>query len=384
MEKGNFKASASVGEPSSVSKEELVPTSPQRENFVKKKKKKVDSGGVPPSLPKLSSKSTAKKPSTQRQLTTQGSGKSTPTESSAASVLSMPYQGEVAVNDPQMMQHIQSQMPANQSQMPANPQIRSNEIEMLLSGSPGYGPNYTSQSELIQQLLQQQPHHFHHQPHPEQQFRAEAESQLAARLLQQQQSQQQREHQSSLELLLRGQNHHPGQLTLEDTRRLLQHQSPNFAHLQQPHQHSIPSGLQESAQPDLSDTSNLQRILQLQQQHNPLVSQRSNLGSLLGLSTAADTGISASLLAQLRGGQVSAEPAGFSNLSSMQEFLAGGGNPHAHRHQLGGNLPGGFHQSSHNPLYAGNNQGGQPPDVTQSEAFALLQRAMRDRNNFHG
>jgi len=394
MEKGNFKSgpvtiASGSGEPSPAPKAKEESLKSPRQKLLKKKKKGAG-GGVPPSLPKLGSKSMVKKTVAQNQAAVKRSRSATPTESA------IPIPHDVLMQQEEMVPRNEAQL-HYQNQMSANPPMHSNELERILAGNPSYGgPNYASQTELIQHLLQQQQQqqpYLHHQSHPDHQYIADAESHLAARLLQQQQQQaQQRDQQSSLELFLRGQNSQQG-LALEDTRRLLQQQSQNYPHLQP--QHGMPSGLQETAAaaPDLSDTSNIRRFLQLQQQHNPLTNQRSNLGSLLGLSSAADTGISASLLAQLRGGQpqqAAPEPSGFGNIPNVQGFLGGGQQhqhqaQHQHQHQLGGQLPGGLH-SSHNPMYhhtgSGASAGGQP-DVTQSEAFALLQRAMqRDRNNF--
>jgi hypothetical protein len=431
MEKGSFKSGSGNSIPGgdSASNEESQST-PRRDKLMTKKKKKT---GVPPSLPKLSAKMTSKKlpshpaasPTADIALPSTGiatSATSSVTSGQADPQDILPQQDEMARNEHQLLlQHYQQQHAHHQrliadaeSHLAAsglslrNPVMHSNELaDRLLASNPSFAPSDTAQSELIQHLLQQQQQQqqshqqHHHQPHQEPQH--------ALHHLQQ------HETQSSIERFLRGQNvqgdlHHP-HLTLEDTRRLLQQQSQNHhgllshlvpssqlldhhAHLQ--NQSSISSGLQhDGAVSDLSDGTSLQRLLQLHQQHNPVTSQRSQLGSLLGLSSSAGTGISASLLAQLEsgfggGGPSAAEPpaSSLAALSNMQGLLGGGVGPGlgAHHHNQGSNLTGGF-QSGHNSLYhhGGSSSGGQSEtaNVSHAEAFALLQRAMQhDRNSY--
>lgn len=122
------------------------------------------------------------------------------------------------------------------------------------------------------------------------------------------------------------------------------------------------------------------------------MTQRSQLGSLLGLGSSAGTGISASLLAQLEHG-LGAGPVGNQGQeragAGLAALLGGGGAGQGFgRNQLGARNPGGF-QHGNNPLFhqgGGDAQGNQNTDATGvSEAFALIQRAMqRDRNNFGG
>jgi hypothetical protein len=154
------------------------------------------------------------------------------------------------------------------------------------------------------------------------------------------------------------------------------------------------SAMGNATMSDLADVANIQRLLQMQQQQqqqqqrtNPLLglgrTNHSQLGSLLGLSSSTGTGISASLLAQLEGLGSGRNTGGHTpdqvsdNLSSILRQYGGSG---------GGGLDVGGGAGSQF-YHHGSNSGDNTPVV--SDAFALLQRAMQQRengskNNDHG
>lgn len=155
--------------------------------------------------------------------------------------------------------------------------------------------------------------------------------------------------------------------------------------------------------------ANLQHLLQMQQ--NPLLGggqgSHSRLGSLLGLSSSAGTGLSAGLLAQLEGlsggGNPTQADQGVDNRPSLGH---GGQSLLRFGNQLGGNSlagagsnlgGGGLGGLSGNPLFqgpgrvggggVGGGPGSHPPDGSTgtSDAFALLTRAIQRENaNNHG
>ena len=156
MEKGNFKSGpgtvASSSEPSPAPKAKEEPLKSPRQKLLKKKKK-GGGGGPPPSVPKLGSKSMVKKTAIQSQLAAKRSKSTTPTEPTEPAI---PIQHDVLMQQEEMAARNEAQL-HYQNQMSANPPMHSNDLERILAGNPSYGgPNYPSQSELIQHLLQQQ------------------------------------------------------------------------------------------------------------------------------------------------------------------------------------------------------------------------------------
>jgi hypothetical protein len=142
-------------------------------------------------------------------------------------------------------------------------------------------------------------------------------------------------------------------------------------------------------------------------QQNPLLGAgqvtHSHLGSLLGLSSSAGTGLSAGLLAQLEGLGGGGNPAQADQGTDSHPALAHGGQSLLRfGTQLGGNGmgagsnlgSGGLGALSGNPLFQGSGRvgggggggvggpGSTPPDgaPSASEAFALLTRAMQREN----
>ncbi|KAG7366829.1 Myb-like DNA-binding protein [Nitzschia inconspicua] len=277
---------------------------------------------------------------------------------------------------------------------------RSELGERLLAGSSEYG------SDLIQQLLnrqqsQSQTQQSHHGLQLQQQPQQSALQQLLSRQHIQREQQQQQQQQAS-------------HRSLEEARRLLGQQSqqqvlsnmfPGWSPASQLYQaqsrmqHAqLAAALQDgggamgstTTMSDLSDVASIQRLLQMQQsqqqqqqhhhQSNPLLGlgqNHSQLGSLLGLSSAAGSGLSAGLLAHLEG--LGANRAGAAQSDQAHEDLstilarygsASGGNDA----QLGG-------VGSH-LLLGGNVAGSATPDSAPSvsDAFALLQRAMQREN----
>jgi hypothetical protein len=287
-------------------------------------------------------------------------------------------------------------------------------MESLLSGSSEYN------SDLIQQLLNRQQGQQHDQNHN------------LNMQLQQQHQQQHHSSQSALQQLLSRQNHQrdqqhqqqqASQMTLEEARRLLEQQSqqqvlsnifPGWSsapHLFQTQsrmqQAQLAAALQQqdgassignATISDLADVANIQRLLQMQQQQrsNPLLglgrSNHSQLGSLLGLSSSAGTGISAGLLAQLEG--LGSGRNGAHAPDQVPDSLSSILRQYSGQNSLGGNVSGGsssmggaashlFHPGSSNA--AGGLTGPSDGTPTVSDAFALLQRAMqRESANRHG
>jgi hypothetical protein len=140
-------------------------------------------------------------------------------------------------------------------------------------------------------------------------------------------------------------------------------------------------------------------------QQNPLLGggqgSHSHLGSLLGLSSSAGTGLSAGLLAQLEGLSGSGNPLQADQGGDNHPSLGHGGQSLLRfGNQLGGNSLGGLGSGglgglSGNPLFQGSGRvgggvggpGSHPPDGSSgsSEAFALLTRTMQRENaNNHG
>jgi hypothetical protein len=286
----------------------------------------------------------------------------------------------------------------------SGPQAQAELLEQLLSGSQEYN------SELIQLLVsrqqaQQQQRHgsidlsLQQQQQPQQRSPALRPQSALHRLLSQQHHQ--REHQQQQQQQVS---------QLEEARRLLEQQSqqqalsnlfPSLAsspHLFQPQQSRLQHAQlaaalqQQDGGSALTDVASIQRLIQLQQQqqrqNNPFLSlgqNHSQLGSLLGLSSSAGSGISAGLLAGLGANHAPAQA------ERAPEDLAALLGRYANVGQLGGGSTPQNSQlgaaSHHLFRQGGNSAGNATPDgnPSVSDTLQLLQRVMqRDNASQHG